>query len=80
MIDIVESNTKFTPVDRWAKLPMGITFRGDATSVATDSKDNVYVFNRGNEPIAVFDCAILHPSLRQIQESKSLLRIEGSPL
>ena len=55
MVDIVESNTKFSPVDRWAKLPMGITFRGDATSVATDSKDNVYVFNRGTEPIAVFD-------------------------
>ena len=34
---------------------MGVTFRGDATSIAVDSKDNVYVFNRGTEPIAVFD-------------------------
>ena len=34
---------------------MGVTFHGDATSVAVDSKDNVWVFNRGNHPIAVFD-------------------------
>jgi DNA-binding beta-propeller fold protein YncE len=34
---------------------MGVTFHGDATSVAVDSKDNVWVFNRGNNPIAVFD-------------------------
>jgi hypothetical protein len=45
----------FKPVDRWPKLPLGVTFRGDATSVAIDSKDNVYVFNRGTDPIAVFD-------------------------
>ena len=49
------SQTKYEPVPRWAKLPMGVTFRGDATSIAVDSKDNVYVFNRGTEPIAVFD-------------------------
>ncbi len=47
--------TTFEPVAGWAKLPTGVTFRGDATSVAVDSKDNVYVFNRGTEPIAVFD-------------------------
>ena len=51
----VNSKTKFEPVAGWAKLPMGVTFRGDATSVSVDSKDNVYVFNRGTEPIAVFD-------------------------
>ena len=49
------SQTKYEPVPGWAKLPMGVTFRGDATSIAVDSKDNVYVFNRGTEPIAVFD-------------------------
>ena len=49
------ADTKFEPVSNWGALPMGITFRGDATSVAVDSKDNVYVFNRGNNPIAVFD-------------------------
>ena len=51
----VTTATKFEPVAYWAKLPMGVTFRGDATSVATDSDDNVYVFNRGSHPVAVFD-------------------------
>ena len=51
----VTSATSFEPVPYWAKLPMGVTFKGDATSVATDSADNVYVFNRGSHPVAVFD-------------------------
>ncbi|MEX0762218.1 MAG: peptidyl-alpha-hydroxyglycine alpha-amidating lyase family protein [Dehalococcoidia bacterium] len=51
----VTTATKFEPAPYWAKLPMGVTFRGDATSVAVDSKDNVYVFNRGTHPVAVFD-------------------------
>ena len=51
----VTTATNFEPVAYWAKLPMGVTFRGDATSVATDSDDNVYVFNRGTHPVAVFD-------------------------
>ena len=55
MKKLVDSTTKFVPVDMWAKIPMGVTFRGDATSIAVDSEDNVYVFNRGNYPIAVFD-------------------------
>ena len=55
MKNLVDSTTKFAPVDMWAKIPMGVTFRGDATSIAVDSEDNVYVFNRGNYPIAVFD-------------------------
>ena len=40
------SNMKFEPVPNWAKLPIGISFYGDCGGVATDSKDNVYVFNR----------------------------------
>jgi DNA-binding beta-propeller fold protein YncE len=34
-----------------------MTFNGDATSVAVDSHDNVYVFNRGPAPVVVFDAA-----------------------
>lgn len=49
------AETKFEPVPYWAKLPMGVSFYGDATSVSVDSNDNVYVFNRGTDPIAVFD-------------------------
>ena len=71
------SQTKYEPVSGWAKLPMGVTFRGDATSIAVDSKDNVYVFNRGTEPIAVFDvggnffCLLYtSPSPRDRQKSR----------
>lgn len=39
----------------WAKVPHGMTFCGDATSVAVDSRDRVYVFNRGPAPVVVFD-------------------------
>jgi DNA-binding beta-propeller fold protein YncE len=45
----------FEPVPRWGALPQGISFGGDATSVSVDSNDNVYVFNRGNMPVMVFD-------------------------
>ena len=27
----------------------------EATSVAVDKDDNVYVFNRGNQPVLIFD-------------------------
>ncbi|MHC4478302.1 MAG: peptidyl-alpha-hydroxyglycine alpha-amidating lyase family protein [Planctomycetota bacterium] len=38
----------------WGKLPEGWFYK-EATSVDVDSKDNVYVFNRGNHPMIVFD-------------------------
>ena len=38
----------------WAKLPDGWRFM-DAAAVATDKDDNVYVFNRGEHPMMVFD-------------------------
>ena len=41
-------------VDGWAKLPEGWSFR-ECPGVAVDSKDNVYVFTRGEHPIIVFD-------------------------
>lgn len=44
------------PVDRHFKLPHGIFLR-EATSVTVDNDDNVYVFNRGNVPVLVFDPA-----------------------
>lgn len=41
--------------DRWAKLPAGWSFV-EVAGIATDSRDRVYVFNRGEHPVIVFDC------------------------
>jgi hypothetical protein len=38
----------------WAKLPPGWSFK-DVAAVAVDSRDRVYVFNRGEHPMLVFD-------------------------
>jgi hypothetical protein len=48
------SETVYEPVPCWAKIPHGIWLQ-DATSVAVDSDDRVYVFNRGNMPVLIFD-------------------------
>ncbi|MFI6348323.1 peptidyl-alpha-hydroxyglycine alpha-amidating lyase family protein [Streptomyces sp. NPDC050560] len=52
----VTSATVYEPVPFWAKVPHGVWLR-EATSVAVDSADRVYVFNRGNMPVVVFDRA-----------------------
>jgi DNA-binding beta-propeller fold protein YncE len=41
-------------IEHWAKLPAGETF-GHASAVATDSHDQVYVFQRKDPPVLVFD-------------------------
>ena len=38
----------------WGKLPAGWGYK-EAAAVGVDSKDNVYVFNRGEHPMIVFD-------------------------
>ena len=40
--------------ENWAEIPDEIVL-GDCAAVGVDSKDNVYAFNRGDHPIAVFD-------------------------
>jgi DNA-binding beta-propeller fold protein YncE len=40
--------------DCWAKLPPGVTWL-EVAAVATDSRDRVFVFNRGDHPLLVFD-------------------------
>jgi len=40
--------------DHWAKCPHGWHWK-EATAVATDSRDRVFVFNRGDHPLLVFD-------------------------
>lgn len=42
----------FEPVENWEKVPMGWGFI-DVAGVAVDARDNVYVFSRGEHPVAV---------------------------
>src|SRR5215510_9722857 len=44
----------FEVEESWARIPDEIVL-GDCSAVGVDSKDNVYAFNRGDHPIAVFD-------------------------
>ena len=44
----------YEPVPYWGRIPHGMGFAGNGTSVAVDSNDRVYVFNRGPFPVLVF--------------------------
>ncbi len=44
----------YRPIIGWGHLPDGWSFV-EATSVAVDAKDNVWVFNRGQHPVIQFD-------------------------
>lgn len=44
----------YRPVEGWGRLPEGWSFV-EATSVAVDASDHVWVFNRGAHPVIVFD-------------------------
>src|ERR1700692_744105 len=45
---------RYRVVENWARLPDGWSLT-DVASVAVDSKDRVYVFNRGAHPMVVLD-------------------------
>ncbi len=45
---------KYRVQEGWGSLPAGWSFR-DVAAVGVDHKDNVYVFNRGEHPMLVFD-------------------------
>jgi DNA-binding beta-propeller fold protein YncE len=45
---------RYEVIENWAKIPDGWSFT-DVGAVAVDSKDRVYVFNRGEHPMMVFD-------------------------
>ena len=53
MVELTDLNG-FEPVNNWAKIPHPLKFI-EATSVAVDSVNNVYVFNRGINPIMIFN-------------------------
>jgi DNA-binding beta-propeller fold protein YncE len=45
---------RYAVVENWAQLPEGWEFK-DVAAVACDRQDRVYVFNRGEHPMMVFD-------------------------
>jgi DNA-binding beta-propeller fold protein YncE len=47
-------NYRYEVQEDWAKIPDGWTFT-DVAAVAVDNKNRVYVFNRGEHPMMVFD-------------------------
>lgn len=46
---------KFEVVEGWGKLPQGLRLGADIPGVATDAQDRVYVFNRSEHPVVVFE-------------------------
>lgn len=49
-----EGEYRYEIVEDWANLPEGWEFK-DVAAVAVDSKDRVFVFNRGEHPMMVFN-------------------------
>jgi DNA-binding beta-propeller fold protein YncE len=53
-IIIGEGEYRYQVTEYWGQLPNGWTY-GEVAAVGVDSKDNVYVFNRGKHPMIVLD-------------------------
>ena len=54
MVTLGEGQYKYEVAEGWGKLPDGWSFK-ECAAVGCDSSDNVYVFNRGEHPVIVFD-------------------------
>ncbi len=50
----VDDEPRFEPREGWGALPDGWRFV-EVAGVATDSHDRVFVFNRGDHPVIIFD-------------------------
>ena len=53
-IELGEGGFKYKVAVKWETVPPGYAWR-EVAAVAADSRDNVYVFNRGPHPMIVFD-------------------------
>jgi DNA-binding beta-propeller fold protein YncE len=53
-IRVGEGEFRYELVEDWAQLPAGVDL-ADVSDIAIGADDEVYVFNRGTDPIAVFD-------------------------
>ena len=49
-----QGDYRYEVADNWEQLPQGWV-HGDVAGVAVDSQDRVYVFNRGEHPLIVYD-------------------------
>ena len=49
-----DGDYRYEQIDNWAKVPPGWSLR-EVGAVGVDKQDNVYVFNRGEHPMMVFD-------------------------
>lgn len=49
-----EGEHRYEVVENWGRLPPGLRY-SEVAAVGVDSKDNVYVFARGQNPMIVFD-------------------------
>ncbi len=54
MVTLGSGGYTYEVIDNWAKIPEGWSFR-EVGGVGADANDNVYVFNRGEHPMMVFD-------------------------
>ena len=54
MVTLGSGDYIYEPVENWAKLPPGWSFK-EIGGIGVDDKDQVYVFNRGEHPMIVFD-------------------------
>ena len=54
MVTLGTAEFTYEVAEGWGTLPDGWSFK-EAAAVGVDSKDNVYVFNRGEHPVIVFD-------------------------
>src|SRR5688572_12780710 len=54
VVTVGEGEWTYEVVENWAKLPPGWSFK-EIGGIGCDGKDNVYVFNRGEHPMIVFD-------------------------
>ena len=54
MAIVGSGNYTYEHIESWAKLPSGMTF-GDTSAVSTDSQDRVFVFQRKDPPVLIFD-------------------------
>src|SRR5262249_21159312 len=53
-VNVGTGRYRYQALARWGQLPPGWSFI-DVAGVATDSHDRVYVFNRSEHPVMVFD-------------------------